>query len=297
LANILNSTHSSNRRSRLATGASLLNLYEPNTTRWLSTELTDLLVKANEGFEGPRGRQSGAFIAPYRRLLISFQFDLAYWASRLEGIEISWLDTQALIDRGERPPGLSGPDTQAVLNLACAIKHICSRPRAIELSVASLVKVNRLLCLGLQSPSEASGGAGPSQEAPAGLAQTGDGQGLQEHSAELSLLCDTAVRIQDPFEQALFILGMVIQIQPFALANQTTALVCMNIPLLRASLLPHPFSHAIPQDFKAALQSLSEHGQTGPLAEIFAKAYSGAAPQYSEKLALMMEGGLTRRVM
>jgi hypothetical protein len=285
--------HSKKPRKGSALGPCLLNSYEPNITRWLAQDHIKIVT---ETIEGLMGTQGAAFIAPYRRLLHEFVADFAYAARRLKGIRVSWLDTHGLIASGERPSELSAEDAQTILCLAAAIRHVSGHPHSIRLSVATLMSVNGLLTRGVQG--KAGDEPRPASESLAS-AEHENREPPLPHAMGMPIeqLCEKTGRIQDPCEQALFILGMLIMLLPFAHANLQTAMVCMNIPLLNAELPPLPFTEVSQHELKAALRRLCTLGDPSALADVFTKAYARSTPHYMELLALMKDGCVTRSLV
>ena len=119
-------------RARVQYDPGVLERYVPNVTSWLGkTQLKHL-----RGLAAPKFRAGDA---AYRRVMTSLSIDLSYASSRLEDVNISWLDTKSLIELGERPEGLSDKEYRIVMNHKDAIRFICENPRTKKLRFISML--------------------------------------------------------------------------------------------------------------------------------------------------------------
>jgi fido (protein-threonine AMPylation protein)/DNA-binding transcriptional ArsR family regulator len=266
----------------------ILKAYEPNVTKWLTTEQSKALADLTHGAATTNE-------ASYRRVMNSLLIDLSYASSRLEDVRITWLDTKSLVELGERPDGLSEKEFRIVSNHKTAIQYICDYRGDIDISRRTLLKLHQMLNQGLLG--------NPSDEGRMRLAPVHFTESAyrpisipQQLDDETRLFCDKAVQIADPFEQALFTMAMISYLQPFMDGNKRTSRLCMNIPLLKRSLAPFSFTDINRRDYTFALLAFYERGRIDFLAKVFADTYVRSAPRYNDLLSLLSEGGVLSTV-
>lgn len=267
----------------------LLAEYVPNQTRWLSDEQRTLLY----ALQHPGHAESGAAsIDPvaYRRVLNALLIDLAYASSRLEDVNISWLDTKLLIELGLRPDGLSEKEFRIVVNHKEAIQYICDNRLSVGIDRASIFDVHKLLSHGLLGNPDDEGrlrrgivyfteSAYRPIDNPFVLAE------------EFEHFCSKAGEIADPLEAAVFAMAFIPYLQPFQDGNKRTSRLCMNIPLIRDGLAPFSFSQIDRRDYIFGLLAFYERGRPEFLVKAFIDAYQRSAPRYVETLSVLQDGG------
>ena len=263
--------------------AEILRAYNPNATRWLNAQQSANLAALAHGAEHP-GDDA------YRRVMNSLLIDLSYASSRLEDVRITWLDTKGLIELGARPDGLSERELRIVSNHKTAIEYLCENRSDIDVSRRTLLEVHQMLSHGLLG--------NPADEGRMRIAPVHFAESAYRPISIPSVLdeqtrafCDKAASIDDPFEQALFIMAMISYLQPFMDANKRTSRLCMNIPLLKHSLPPFSFTEINRREYMFALLAFYERGRTDFLASVFHDAYARCAPRYNDLLRLLGEGG------
>ena len=270
-------------RHRVAYDPEILKTYRPGKTRWLTKMQRDALHKLAQ----PRLR---ADEAAYRRVMNSLLIDLAYASSRLEDVRISWLDTKALIELGERPQGLTDKEFRIVMNHKEAIGFICDNRMDLDLSRRNILDVHKLLSARLLGNPQDEGHIRRSlvYSTESAYRPLDNPFVLEE---QLNLFCDKANAIHDPFERSFFTMAMLPYLQPFQDANKRTSRLCMNIPLLRESLAPFSFSQIDRRAYVFGLLALYERGRPDFLAQVFFDTYVRSAPKYTELLEVVHAGG------
>lgn len=270
-------------RQKVPYNASILGMYEPNKTFWLSDVQRAKLASLSTS-NGPVDDAS------YRRVMNSLLIDLSYASSRLEDVNISWLDTKSLVELGERPDGLSEKEYRIVMNHKNAIQFICENRLDLQLTKRDLLDVHKLLSVGLLGN-------------PADEGQLRRGTVFFTESAyqplripqvlteQVEAYCEKVGMIDDPFERAFFTMAMIPYLQPFQDCNKRTSRLCMNAPLLMNSLAPFSFAQIDRRAYTFGLLSFYERGRTEFLAEAFVEAYARSAPEYAELLAVVQAGG------
>ena len=90
----------------------------------------------------------------------------------------------------------------------------------------------------------------------------------------------TAEAIQDPFEQALFIMVHLPHLQAFEDANKRTSRLAANIPFIRTNRPPISFTGVPTQDYMEAMLGVYELNRVDLLKDLFIWAYECSAERY-----------------
>ena len=184
--------------------------------------------------------------------------DLSWASSQLEGNTYSRLDTRELIEHGRGAQGKDAIETQLILNHKAAIKLLVEnllpnpadegriRRHAVEIGLS----VYRLLSL-------------PTQIEDA-----------------LDVLLDKADRIDDPFEQAFFVMAHLPYPQPLADINKRCSRLAANLPLFRANLCPLTFLDMPEQAYSRAMLEVYEMTRVKLLRDLFVWADERSTQEY-----------------
>lgn len=267
---------------------SLLENYQPNK----SFLLTDQQMRRMEMLGAVSGvAQAEALGKPYERVLSSLLIDLAHASSNLENVHISWLDTKALIEFGERPEGLSEKQLRIVLNHKAAIGYLKEHSHDLSMRKSDFMDIHSLLIQGLLGDRSAAGALRTV------VVKFDDSQYLPPDNRDLlreafEVFCEKASAIQQPHEQAFFAMAFIPYLQPFQDGNKRTSRLAMNIPLIKHGLAPFSFSGMGKRDYMFGLLALYERARFNFLAEAFSNAYEKSALRYAELISHANEGGL-----
>lgn len=233
----------------------ILENYVPNQTKWLPAGV-------RIASHAPTTRVSPE---NYRRVLNSLVIDLTYASSNLENVNISWLDTKALVEFGAKPNGLSEKDLRIVMNHKSALQFMCEHRTDLDVC-------HRDICdLHSQLMSEDTSAIGKIRQNVVYF----DGSRYQPIGNEFVLreefdsFCAKALQIEDPHEKALFTMAFMPYLQPFQDGNKRTSRLTMNIPLVKASLAPFSFTAVNKSDYMFALLAFYGRGRTGFLANVY----------------------------
>ena len=230
----------------------LLESYQPNITSYLTAKekqrLAELGITAR--INEPAGTYAKEIL---QRLLI----DLAWNSSRLEGNTYSLLDTQRLISDGMSADNKSATEAQMILNHKDAIEFIVLNSDDIGFNRYTILNLHALLSNNISPNPAASGrlrsfgvGIMKSVYTPLGIPQ------LIEEMFELML--QKAEQIEDPFEQAVFIMVQLPYLQPFDDVNKRVSRLAANIPLNRRNLSPLSFTEVPNELYVQGLLGVSE---------------------------------------
>ncbi len=254
---------------------SFLDSYRPNKTRYLSDAERTHLRKIGKPQIGEK--PAGTYA---RQILGHLLVDLSWNSSRLEGNTYSLLDTRRLIDFGEAAEGRDRRETQMILNHKDAIELLVSEASEIGFNRYTILNLHAMLANNLL----------PDLDAPGRLRRIAVGiTGSVFHPLEVPQMIEecfgqilaTAHAIEDPFEQAFFVMVHIPYLQPFDDVNKRVARLSANIPLIKANLCPLSFQD-VPKDlYTQAILGVYECRQTELLKNVFVWAYGRSAARYT----------------
>jgi len=102
---------------------------------------------------------------------------------------------------------------------------------------------------------------------------------------QMKILINKVNEIKNPFNKALFLMGFIPYIQPFADVNKRTGRIMANQPLLQAGLAPFSYKDMNKTEYTKAITLLYEKKDFNYLKETFKYAYLKSAPEISERLS------------
>lgn len=251
-----------------------LQQYHPNHTAYLPPGLREQLhaMGRSPADQTPAGTFARDIL---NRLLI----DLSWASSQLEGNTYSRLDTERLIEFGQAAQGKDVLETQMILNHKQAIEYLVLDPSNARLSPDTLIALHAFLADGLMADPAAVGRIrrraveiGGSVYLPVALPQ------------RLEELFDIVVRmaadIQDPFEQAFFLMVHLPYLQPFEDVNKRVSRLAANIPFIRHNLCPLSFIDVPQQAYVDAMIGVYELNRIELLRDVFVWAYERSCQHY-----------------
>jgi fido (protein-threonine AMPylation protein) len=251
-----------------------LEQYYPNHTAYLPQSLRDQLHAMGSASIGHT--PAGTFARDiFNRLLI----DLSWASSQLEGNTYSRLDTERLIEFGQAAEGKDALETQMILNHKQAIEYLVLDPAHAELIPECIIALHAFLSDGLMADPTAVGRLrlraveiGGSVYLPVALPQR-----LEEL---FGIVMQMAARIDDPFEQAFFMMVHLPYLQPFEDVNKRTSRLAANIPLIRHNLCPLSFIDVPQAAYVDAMIGVYELNRIELLRDVFVWAYERSCQQY-----------------
>ena len=251
-----------------------LEQYYPNRTPYLSAKLSEQLhqIGRSPADQTPAGTFARDIL---NRLLI----DLSWASSQLEGNTYSQLDTEKLIELGQAAEGKDALETQMILNHRNAIEFLVRDPERASLSPETVIALHALLSDGLMQDPATRGrirrrsvGIGGSVYMPLTFPQQ-----LEEL---FGIVIRMAAEIQDPFEQAFFLMVHIPYLQPFEDVNKRVSRLAANIPFIRHNLCPLSFIDVTQQDYVDAMLGVYELNRVDLLRDVFVSAYQRSCQQY-----------------
>lgn len=251
-----------------------LERYYPNQTAYLPIKLRKQLHAL--GRSPAEQTPAGTFA---RDILNRLLIDLSWASSQLEGNTYSRLDTARLIEFGQVADGKNAFETQMILNHKQAIEFLVHSPEQAVVTQDTIVALHALLSDGLM-PDPAMCGRirrraveiGGSVYLPVALPQR-----LEEL---FGIVINIAAEIEDPFEQAFFLMVHLPYLQPFEDVNKRVSRLAANIPFIRDNLCPLSFIDVPQQAYVDAMIGVYELNQIDLLRDVFVWAYERSCQQY-----------------
>lgn len=249
--------------------------YRPNIDSYLTPEEKRKLAEL--GKTAQLNQPAGTYA---REILQRLLIDLSWNSSRLEGNTYSLLDTQQLISQGRVADNKTAMEAQMILNHKDAIEFIVQAADEIGFNRYTITNLHALLSNNLLSDPVASGrlrgfGVGITNSVfmPLGIPQQ-----IEEM---FETVLEKAREIQDPFEQAFFIMVQLPYLQPFDDVNKRVSRLAANIPLNKHNLAPLAFVD-VPDDlYVQGTLGVYELNRVELLKDVFIWAYERSALRYA----------------
>ena len=251
-----------------------LDEYQPNVTSYLTPSLCHHLLALGKT-DGPR--PVGTYAQQiYGRLLI----DLSWNSSRLEGNTYSILETERLLELSEIAEGKNLKETQMIMNHKSAIEFLVESTKDIGVNRYTILNLHALLSNNLLSRPE---GCGRLRTIPVGISETVYQPTAIPHLVEECFrnIVDKAQAINDPFEQAFFLMVHIPYLQPFEDVNKRVSRLAANIPLIRQNLCPLSFVDVPSRIYINGHLGVYELNRVDLLRDVFAWAYERSCLLYS----------------
>ncbi len=250
-----------------------LDSYRPNSTYYLSASIRNRLLEMGSSNES--NQPAGTYV---RKILNRLLIDLSWNSSRLEGNTYSLLETEKLLICNEPSEGKDLKETQMILNHKAAIEFLVDMPGTIDrftmLNLHALLSNNLL-----QDP----GACGSLRLIPVGISSTtyvplAIPQLIEECFDQV---VNTAQAIQDPFEQAFFLIVHIPYLQPFEDVNKRVSRLSANIPLIKSNLCPLSFVDVPEKTYINGLLGVYELNQIDLMRDLFVWAYERSCSLYA----------------
>ena len=248
--------------------------YRPGRTWYLPKTLRENLHALGRTPDGDR--EAGTFA---RDILSRLLIDLSWASSRLEGNTYTRLDTQNLIEFGQRAAGKDALEAQMILNHKAAIELITSAAEGVGFNRRTLLGLHATLSENLLGDARDEGRL---RERPVNIAgtsytPTAIPQVIQEC---FDRIMEIARAIPDPFEASFFVMVHLPYLQPFADVNKRTSRLAANIPLILGNLCPLSFVDVPGPAYLEGTLAVYEERKTELLRDVYEYAYRRSSAQY-----------------
>jgi Fic family protein len=249
--------------------------YQPNVSQYLSDE--DIKKLTELGQTTMPTQPAGTYI---KSILDRFIIDLSWNSSRLEGNTYSLLDTQRLLSEDLLAEHKSTLEAQMLLNHKEAIEFMVRSIDDIGFNRYTVLNLHGLLSNNLLADAGASGrlrhiGVGISHSVyePSAVPQ--------QISDMFDVILLKAGQIENPFEQAFFIMVHLPYLQPFDDVNKRVSRLACNIPFARHNLSPLSFVDVQDDLYICGLLGVYELNSIVLLKDVFLWAYERSAVRYA----------------
>ncbi len=252
-----------------------LESYQPNQTAYLDKPLKAELMAL--GQIGQSALPAGTYL---RQVMDRLIIDLSWNSCRLEGNTYSLLDTQLLLEAGQNAEGKKVEETQMILNHKAAIEMLAEQADEIGFNRYTICNLHALLSENLMPNLNATGMI---RVKPVGITGTAFRPLAIPQKVEhyFDLMLQKAEAIEDPFEQAFFIMVQLPYLQPFEDVNKRTSRLAANISLTRHNLCPLSFTDVDQSDYIRATLGVYELNRVDYLRDVFSWAYRRSCARHA----------------
>ncbi len=254
---------------------SFLDDYQPNISGYLTRQEKEKLANL-----GSTLQLNGAEATYKRQVLQRFQIDFAWNSSRLEGNTYSLPETKRLLNQGLYAHNKSAAEAQMIFNHKDAIEFILNNSSDIGFNRYTILSLHAILSNNLLSNPAASGSLRINKIDITGSVYTppGNPQLVEE---KFMLMLQKTDQIQDPFEQAFFIMVQMPYLQPFDDVNRQVSRMAANISLNKKGFAPLSFVEVPDTIYNDGLLGVYELNRIELLKDVFLWAYERSAKQYA----------------
>lgn len=252
-----------------------LDSYRPNETFYLSRAERAHVAEIGKPSVAVEG--AGTYAKQiFNRLLI----DLSWNSSRLEGNTYSLLDTKRLIEFGQEAEGGDRREAQMIINHKEALNFLVSSVDEIGFNRYTILNLHAILAQNLLGDPAA---AGRLRHIPVGIEKsTFEPLAVPQLIEEcFNQMLATAAAINDPFEQAFFIMVQLPYLQPFDDVNKRVSRLSANIPCIKRNLSPLSFTEVPRTLYTEAVLAVYELNKVDLLKDVFIWAYERSAHRYA----------------
>jgi Fic family protein len=252
-----------------------LDSYRPNESSYLTQAERARLARL--GKPNFAAEAAGAYA---KQILTRLLIDLSWNSSRLEDNTYSLLDTRRLIEFGKEAQGRDRFEAQMIVNHKEAIEFLVGSADEIALNRYTILNLHGILAQNLLADE---GAAGRLRHIGVGIEKS------TFHPLEVPQLIEecfnqllaTASAIEDPFEQAFFVMVQLPYLQPFDDVNKRVSRLAANIPFIKHNLFPLSFTDVSRSQYTQATLGVYELNQMDLLKDMFIWAYERSAQQYA----------------
>ncbi len=260
-----------------------LDKYSPNQTFYLTE------IERHQLFNRGKGEMPPAPAGTYARdILNRLLIDLSWNSSRLEGNTYSLLDTEQLINFGRTAEGGDAREATMILNHKAAIEFLVENADDTGIDPITVLNVHALLSTDLLPDPDAPGRL---RRIPVSISGSVFQPLVVPQVVEerFHTLLAKAAAIEDPFEQAFFVMVQLPYLQPFDDVNKRVSRLVANIPLIRNNLAPISFVDVPNNIYIQGMLGVYELKRFELMRDLFLWAYERSAAKYAAQRQSMGE--------
>ncbi len=262
--------------------------YQPNRSFYLDESLRFRLREMGKSRD--ETRPPGVYVKKlYGRLLTN----LAWNSSRLEGNTYSLLETDRLLRTGQSAEGKDARETQMILNHKAAFDLLVDAPDKIAFNRHTVCNLHTQLAHNLLPNPSACGRLRAIPVYLSGSVYMPLANPVRLDHAFQSLL-DKADAIQDPFEQAFFVMVHLPYLQPFEDVNKRVSRLAANVPFIQMNLAPLSFMDVPEKIYITGLLGIYELNRLDLLRDLFVWAYERSCRHFSAMRQVLGEPDVFR---
>lgn len=252
----------------------LLDNYMPNVNTYLSASVREKLHA--QGRPRSAGRPAGTYA---RDILGRLLIDRSWASSSLEGNTYTRLDTQNLIEFGQRAAGKDQREAQMILNHKAAIEMLVENAEDIGFNRHTFQNLHALLSENLLTDGTASGRLRtiPVDISGSVFVPLAIPHQIAENFDRLLAKADA---ITDPYEQAFFVMAQLPYLQPFEDVNKRVSRLGANISLIKHNLSPLSFVDVPERAYVGGTLAVYELNRVELLRDVFVWAYDRSCLRY-----------------
>lgn len=255
--------------------AEFLEHYRPNHDSYLDAATR---ARLHERGRAPGGERPAGTYA--RQILSRLLVDLSWASSRLEGNTYTRLDTQNLIELGRRAPGKDQREAQMILNHKAAIEMLVESVEEVRFDRYTICNLHALLADNLLADPSAGGRLRKIEVGISGTVY--QPLAIPQQLEELfDQVLAKAAAIEDPFEQAFFVMVHLPYLQPFEDVNKRVSRLAANIPFIKKNLAPLSFVDVPEHDYIEGLLGVYELQRVELARDVFTWAYERSCQRYT----------------
>ena len=189
--------------------------------------------------------------------------------------------------------GKSLIDALMILNHKDAIEYLIESASEISFNRFTIMNLHAMLSDNLLEDPRASGRL---RNIAVGIGQTSFSPLNRPQRIELYFdqVLKKATAIQDPFEQAFFVMVHLAYLQPFVDVNKCVSRLAANIPLIKHNLYPLSFIDVSQATYINGLLGVYELNKIDLLRDVFVWTYKKSCTRYSEAKQSLGEPSLFR---
>lgn len=215
-----------------------------------------------------------------KRELTRFLIDFSCASSVLEGGTYSLLDTQALIEYGEKSPGKPLEDAFLVLNHKEAFEALYD-----DMRLETIFRVHDLLTSD-HDLEELADSRHFLRKQYRGVVREYEDVDIAQSTYQppfrpgtgyltrtLNQVLEQAGKIENPVQAAFYLMTRIPYLQPFKDGNKRTSRAICNVPLIKAGLPPISFVDFGKRDYIVSMLAFYELGDTSLAEQCFTNAY------------------------
>ena len=253
----------------------LLENYLPNKTWYLPLAIRTRLMDMGRPLRDER--PAGTYA---RNVLDRLLIDLSWSSSRLEGNTYSRLETQQLIEFGKAADGKDQREAQMILNHKAAIEMLVENVDEVGFNNYTFMNLHANLSENLLGDPMMSGRL---------RTQIVDISGTVFHPLAIpqqiedyfGMILRKADAIEDPFEQAFFVMVQIPYLQPFIDMNKRVSRLAANIPFIKRNLRPLSFVDVPDRAYIEGTIGIYELNRIELLRDVFVWAYERSCQRFA----------------